>query len=146
MLYRKKPVTIQAVQLLWSTWEEMCVHADVGPKGTGKPTGCFVGEDGKPDEDMPTSENPKIGLLIPTLEGPMLATEGDWVIRGVKGELYPCKDDIFQATYESATNEPVTTIPTKEFNKLKEEERFLNALRGAGVDNWDGYDLSQLSP
>lgn len=37
---------------------------------------------------------------IHTLEGVMTARIGDWVIKGVKGELYPCKDDIFQATYE----------------------------------------------
>lgn len=37
-----------------------------------------------------------------TLEGTMLAMPGDWIIRGVKGELYPCKNDIFEATYEPA--------------------------------------------
>lgn len=39
-------------------------------------------------------------LCIPTLEGTMTATVGDWIIRGVKGEFYPCKPDIFAATYE----------------------------------------------
>lgn len=39
-------------------------------------------------------------LIIPTLEGDMRADIGDWVIRGVKGEVYPCKPDIFAATYE----------------------------------------------
>jgi len=37
---------------------------------------------------------------ISTLEGDMTVSEGDWVIRGVKGEYYPCKPDIFEATYE----------------------------------------------
>lgn len=41
-------------------------------------------------------------MLIDTLEGSMTARSGDWVIRGVKGELYPCKPDIFEATYEPA--------------------------------------------
>ena len=41
-------------------------------------------------------------MLIETLEGVMCATPGDWIIRGVKGELYPCKPDIFAATYEPA--------------------------------------------
>lgn len=41
-------------------------------------------------------------LLIPTLEGEMRAEVGDWIIRGVKGELYPCKPDIFEATYDPA--------------------------------------------
>lgn len=39
---------------------------------------------------------------IPTLEGEMLAQAGDWIIRGVKGEFYPCKPDIFAETYEPA--------------------------------------------
>jgi hypothetical protein len=40
-------------------------------------------------------------LLIRTLEGTMTAERGDWIIKGVKNEAYPCKDDIFQATYEA---------------------------------------------
>lgn len=40
------------------------------------------------------------GLTIKTLEGVMTASEGDWIIKGVKGEFYPCKPDIFAATYE----------------------------------------------
>ena len=40
-------------------------------------------------------------IAIPTLEGMMVARPGDWIIRGVKGELYPCKADIFEATYEA---------------------------------------------
>lgn len=39
-------------------------------------------------------------INIPTLEGDMLASLGDWIIKGVKGELYPCKPDIFEQTYE----------------------------------------------
>jgi len=41
-------------------------------------------------------------LMIPTLEGNMSASPGDWLIQGVKGEVYPCKADIFAATYEPA--------------------------------------------
>jgi hypothetical protein len=41
-------------------------------------------------------------LFIPTLEGTMTASPGDWIIKGVKGEFYPCKPDIFEATYEPA--------------------------------------------
>jgi hypothetical protein len=39
-------------------------------------------------------------LLIRTLEGVMVVSPGDWVIKGIKGEFYPCKPDIFAATYE----------------------------------------------
>ena len=38
-------------------------------------------------------------VKIETLEGTMIANYGDWIIKGVKGEIYPCKDDIFQETY-----------------------------------------------
>ncbi len=41
-------------------------------------------------------------FVIPTLEGEMEANEGDWIIQGVAGELYPCKPDIFAATYDPA--------------------------------------------
>ena len=41
-------------------------------------------------------------IAVNTLEGVMLAQEGDWIIKGVKGEFYPCKPDIFAATYEPA--------------------------------------------
>ena len=51
---------------------------------------------------QPRALNPdRMGLLIPTLKGLMIGAEGDYIIRGVKGELYPCKPDIFAATYEA---------------------------------------------
>jgi len=100
--YRKKPVEIEAVQLRWDNWNEMCVFADVGEMSDGKPQGCYVDSTGKATE-QPTDGDPEIGMRIPTLEGVMLARENDWVIRGVQGELYPCKPDIFAATYDEVT-------------------------------------------
>lgn len=44
-------------------------------------------------------------ICIPTLEGTMTARPGDWVIRGVAGEFYPCKPDIFEATYKPVEEE-----------------------------------------
>ncbi len=85
--YRKKPVVIEAVQLRWDTWSEMCDHAGVGKLSDGKPEGKMVGATG-------------ISLEIPTLEGLMTAEENDWIIKGVKDELYPIKNDIFKETYE----------------------------------------------
>ena len=98
MKYRKKPVVIEAVRLGWDTWSEMCDHAGVGKLSEGKPEGCYVDAEGNATE-MP-EPNSRMGLQIPTLEGLMLGVEGDYVIKGVKGELYPCKPDIFAATYE----------------------------------------------
>jgi len=106
--YRKKPVVIRAVQLLWETWAEMCEHAGVGRLIDGKPEGCYVDQFGTGMSEFPGGQA-RIGLWIPTLEGLMLATEQDWVIKGVRGELYPCKPDIFAATYESAVVDEVTT-------------------------------------
>lgn len=85
--YRKKPVVIQAVQLRWDTWNEICEFVGVGKIADGRPEGV-VRADGK------------IEMAIPTLEGVHTARENDWIIRGVRGELYPCKPDIFEMTYE----------------------------------------------
>lgn len=52
--------------------------------------------------DVRWSGGPKPYYIIDTLEGEMRVSAGDWIIRGVKGELYPCKPDIFEATYEPA--------------------------------------------
>ena len=48
---------------------------------------------------------PERGIYIPTLEGSMFGAPGDWIIRGVQGEFYPCSPDIFEQTYE-AVGEP----------------------------------------
>jgi len=75
MKFRKKPVVIEATQ-----WFKMGDHPQVKlRKGS-------------------TEEN--FSAYIPTLEGPMTVTPGDYIITGVKGEHYPCKPDIFEATYE----------------------------------------------
>lgn len=83
--FRKRPVVIEALRFDGENWCE--VLAWMG--------GCnhyFC-----PD----TPVGPVIA--IETLEGQMRADPGDWIIRGVKGELYPCKPDIFAATYEEIT-------------------------------------------
>lgn len=97
--YRKKPVVIEAVQLTWANWSEICEFAGVGRLTDGKPEGCYIDRDGNP---MTESYLQTIGLCIPTLEGLMIARQGDWIIKGVKGEFYPCKPDIFEETYEPA--------------------------------------------
>lgn len=89
MKYRKKPVVVEAMQLKWENWSEMCEFAGVGKLSDGKPEGKML------DGNM-------IGLSIPTLEGLAVAKENDFIIRGVKGELYPCNPEIFALTYEAA--------------------------------------------
>lgn len=84
-IYRKKPVQVEAIQLRWDTWNEIC---DFVPKDY---FGGGFYPDGNPDI---------IGLYIKTLEGTMMAVQNDYVIKGIKGEFYSCKPDIFEATYE----------------------------------------------
>lgn len=86
MKFRKKPVVIEAVQYT-SESRQTCIMFLEGTARTE-----FAGEDGVPVESA--------HLFIRTLEGEMRAEFGDWIIKGVKGEFYPCKPDIFAATYE----------------------------------------------
>lgn len=82
MRYRKKPVVIDAVQWKGDNAREL---EDV------------FGEWFEDDvDDVPVGKP----IVIETLEGDMCCDLYDWVIRGVKGEFYPCKPDIFEATYE----------------------------------------------
>ena len=98
MRYRKKPIVIEAMQLKWGTWSEMCDFVGVGKLEDGKSEGCYVDAEGRALRSDQASD--RMGLLIPTLEGLMVASENDWIIKGVKGEFYPCKPDIFEQTYE----------------------------------------------
>lgn len=80
MKYRKKPVVIEAVQITNATFD--APHPN-------------------PEHLAGVIYDPvKREARIKTLEGEMTGSMGDWIIRGVKGELYPCKPDIFDATYE----------------------------------------------
>lgn len=81
MKFRKKPVVVEAIR-----WDGTNVDEVLG----------FILTKGSA---IRGSEH---GILIETLEGTMRAERGDWIIRGVKGEFYPCKPDIFEATYEAA--------------------------------------------
>ena len=73
--FRKKPVVIEAIQFTGNFDE---IEEFVG--------GDAESRDGK--------------LLVATLEGPLWASNEDWIIKGVKGEFYPCKPDVFKQTYE----------------------------------------------
>ena len=86
--YRKKPVVIEAIQF------------------TGNNEECIA--------FCPTAINPvdnKPSLIIPTLEGNHICSVGDYIIMGVKGEFYPCKPDIFTATYEPMDGEKPSEEP-----------------------------------
>lgn len=78
MKYRKKPIVIEAVQFNGTNHHQLADWSSEAVQLTDKDT----------------------IMLIKTLEGDMIATVGDYIIKGVKGEFYPCKPDIFNATYE----------------------------------------------
>jgi len=85
--FRKKPVVIEAMPVTL-----LAVH-DVAAWCGGRVILITKPSD---QTDM------YFGIDIPTLEGTMRADAGDWIIRGIRGEFYPCKPDIFEATYDPA--------------------------------------------
>ena len=89
--YRKKPVIIEAWKFEGSTTSLHVLTRWIE-------TGVY---------ERPAISTHDLGrvLEIPTLEGVMTATAGDYIIRGVQGEFYPCKSDIFKATYKAVDDE-----------------------------------------
>jgi hypothetical protein len=104
--YTKKPVTIQAVQWNGENIKEMAKFMATEKDGTWVqdlileelkyPHTTLQGEHWIFDDSV---------LMIKTLEGVMMASKGDYVIRGIKGEYYPCKPDIFEMTYDAEQEE-----------------------------------------
>jgi hypothetical protein len=92
MKFRKKPVVIDAIK--WNGLNLFAVTEFIS--GTPDLKGV-----GSAYWDQYANSIALNGLRIQTLEGEMAADCGDWIIRGVKGEFYPCKPDIFEATYEA---------------------------------------------
>lgn len=95
MKFRKKPVVIDAVY-----WDET-TKTRLALEAMGMVSSGHDGHLARPNECT--------NLRIHTLEGSMRADHGDYIIRGVKGEFYPCKPDIFVMTYE-----PVPLVAPKE--------------------------------
>ena len=79
--YRKKPVVVEAIRISDDTAEELAQVEGVKPVRLGE---LFT------------------GVSVNTLEGRMSGVKGDYLIRGVEGEVYPCKASVFEATYEPA--------------------------------------------
>lgn len=82
MKYRKKPVVIEAIEFNGWNWAECYQFVSDEP--------LFFPQEIRKEEK----------IEIETLEGIMTASIGDYIIKGVQGEFYPCKPDIFKATYE----------------------------------------------
>jgi hypothetical protein len=96
MKFRKKPVEIEAMQL--NTNYDSIVNCVEFVFNIGMDS-SMIGEAATVKKVQDEG-----GFLIPTLEGEMKASFGDFIIKGVKGEFYPCKADIFEMTYEPVNN------------------------------------------
>lgn len=81
MKFRKKPVVIEAIQFTGDA---------------GNVSECFAFCQPLYMETYRCNDT----LTIPTLEGKMICSKGDWIIKGINGEFYPCKPDVFEKTYE----------------------------------------------
>ncbi len=114
-LYRKKPVVVEAMQLRWSTWNDICDFLGniISPENP-----AFYG----PASDKCGEVGPEyINIKIPTLEGDHIALHGDYIIKGVNGEFYPCKPDIFEKSYEQVeeSNSVLGRSPAVESRETK---------------------------
>lgn len=111
--FRKKPVEIEAMEFgpaatdahALTGWMEGHDYPFLVGNATEPETLRYPGDESGIRPEQGIYIDPATGdLMIRTLEGDMRATPGDWIIRGVQGEFYPCKPDIFEATYDRVEN------------------------------------------
>lgn len=96
--YRKKPVVIEAVQLCWKNWSEVCEF--VGNVINKDSPGFYI--EASEASDTCGEVGPYMGIYVTTTHGETaVVRHGDWIIPDSKpGTFYPCKPDVFDATYE----------------------------------------------
>lgn len=153
--YTKKPVTIEAFQMIgdrfinnhdWPQWMHEAWNKN------GVEPGSLV-------------RAPHDGMCVVTLEGTMLISVGDWIIRGIKGELYPCKPDIFEATYDrptpaapgavvpeiysfeickEGTKEPITVEGETRFIKESDFRAYKASLSGPPARDVPGMTMAEM--
>ncbi len=141
--FRKKPIVIEAYQMIgnrrwdnsdWPQWMNEAWNRDPGQNSIW------------PDPDDPDGAL----LVCGTLEGVQHIDWGDWIIRGINGEIYPCKPDIFKTTYEEMNDPlaPMTPDDADAFQPIKREdiERALEKGRNAREAMLDiHFNLSRLT-
>lgn len=109
MQYRKKPVVIEAIQWNGANLEEL--KNFVGPSlhwGTVTLYGF-------------TNNEQMLRVIIHTLEGDHEAKVGDYIIKGIQGEFYPCKPEIFAKTYEAVEEYPTCNESTRRDMELSQK-------------------------
>jgi hypothetical protein len=117
--FRKKPVVVEAVQFEedGSNWAE--IHQFMGRQ-------C-------------PANVPTFYVIVNTVEGDIGARRGDWIIRGVKGEFYPCKPDIFAETYEPATPPPSITPGGGEQPRAEKSALTIKVSKGGESHPYDPW-------
>lgn len=115
--YRKKPVVIEAVAFTRNNFDEIVSFTN-GAAHTLR---------------IERTPNGKCTCVIPTLEGEHIASEGDFIIKGVHGEFYPCKPDIFKKTYEEVDRPTTNADRIRSMNDIDLAE-FLCSI----TDCYDG--------
>lgn len=110
MKYKTKPVEIEAVQWTGLNLEEVKAFAGDSLEYAIFDTAWRAGKN-----------RPRVLMKIKTLEGDMKVSEGDYIVKGLKGEFYPCKPDIFEMKYETSSQKET-------IEQSKEEAKNLNEL------------------
>jgi hypothetical protein len=100
MKFRKKPVVIEAVQWIYGNEDKVRDFMKM---------------------ELATEYQGEL-LVIETLEGTMRANQGDYIIKGVNGEFYPCKPDIFEKTYDDCTSEDAEDVEESYLNHEPKED------------------------
>lgn len=134
--YRKKPVVIEAIQFTYTNIDEI---------------EDFVGGD--------LGKNAQGDTVIATLEGAMICSLDDFIIKGVKGEFYPCKPDIFEKTYEKVITDivegqaeqegvstPITVLQEKMHGVLDRVESLAAGIQLPGIDSIHVSCLRDILP
>ena len=126
--YTKKPVTIDAIRWTGKNLREVIAFTDGPPDTRTSHAGMAW--------DTYVDLVERDGLKIFTLEGKMSAAIGDWIIKGVQGEMYPCKDEIFEATYSPAlaASAPVAPAPQAQAD-ARDAERWRAATRNMEIND-----------
>ena len=132
--FRKKSIVVEAVQLTWQNWGAICDFVP-RPWFVG---GVYLDPDGKPMPDgvyrfeaAGEKPNAALGLRMRTQNTQeFVAVGGDWIIKGIDGEFYPCAPEIFEKTYEEVTALEAASAELRErvrkFLEEKIDSRFRN--------------------
>lgn len=127
--YRKRPIEIEAMQFDGDTADTMAVYHWIEANTLGSYDTNAISEDYPVPASGVSIRAEDGAMVIATLEGEMTVSMGDFVIRGVQGEFYPCKPDIFLTTYREVPN----VLDENAEDVLAQDIR--ESLNGAGLDH-----------